>query len=111
MYGYAYVYACGRRTRFKVENHVKGSNVIGVRVKSTVRKDGSVVSYIPAEQYDEEQGEWKKIKGRHEVSVYALPFPPEKGKGLTIVSTLGLGCILCFYDPQPTWEGEDVDRK
>ena len=102
-----YAYICGMR--FKVENYDKGSNVLKVRVKSIVRKDGTVVSSVPVEQYSREKGEWKKVRCIHKVSVASLRHPPEKGKGLTIVHSLGFGFILFLHDPQPTWEDEDND--
>lgn len=105
--GYAYI----RGVRFKVENYVKGSNVLKVRVKATVRKDGSVVSSFPAERYNKENEEWKKVECRYRVSAASLRYPLEKGKSLTIVHSLWPGVILRLYDPQPTWEDEDVDRQ
>lgn len=105
--GYAYT----RGMRFMVENYDKGSNALKVLVKSTVRKDGLIVSSFPAEYYNKEQGEWKKVECRHIVSVASLRHPPEKGKGLTIVHSLWPGVILFLHDPQPTWEDEDVNRQ
>lgn len=105
--GYAYT----RGIRFKVENYVKGSNVLEIRVKSTVRKDGTVVSSVPVEQYNREKEEWRKVKCIHKVSVASLRHPPEKGKGLTMTFSLWPGVILWLYDPQPTWEDEDVNSQ
>ena len=102
--GYAYT----RGMRFKVENYAKGSNVLRVRVKATVRKDGTIISCFPVERYSKEK-ELEKTKCVYKVSAASLRHPPEKGKGLTIVHSLGFGFILCLYDPQPTWEGEDND--
>ena len=104
--GYAYT----RGMRFKAENYNKGSNVLTVRVKSTVRKDGSIISRFPVEQYNKEKEEWKKAECRHVVSAASLRHPPEKGKDLTIPHSLWPGVILCLHDPQPTWEDENVDR-
>ena len=105
--GYAYT----RGMRFRVENYDKGSNVLKVLVKSTVRKDGLIVSSFPVEQYNKEKVEWRKVECRHIVSVASLRHPPEKGKGLAIVHSLWPGVILCLHDPQPTWEDEDVNRQ
>ena len=112
MGGYAYICGSGSKTRFKVENRVEDSNVLKVLVKSTVRKDGSVLARIPAEYYDKEQGEWKKTAYVTIESAASFRHsPPEKGKGLTLVRSLGIGGILCLHDPQPTWEDEDVDEQ
>lgn len=100
-------YIWSNHTRFRVKNYARVGNVLEIRVKATIRKDGSVVSSFLAERYDEEQGKWKKVKGRHEVNVAFLRYPPEKGKGLTLMGTLGIGGIVCLHDPEPTWEGED----
>lgn len=102
MDGYAYMYNGG--VKFKVKNYARVGNVLEIRVKATVRKNGVIVSWFPAEYYDEKQGEWKKVKGRHEVNIASLKHPPEKGKGLTLVCSLGLNGILCLHDPEPTWE-------
>lgn len=104
-----YAYICD--VRFKVENYVKDSNILGVRVKATVRKDGSVISCFPAERYNKEKEEWEKTKGVLKASAASLRYPPEKGKGLTLVYPLGFGFILRLHDPQPAWEDEDVDRQ
>ena len=105
MGGYAYI----RGMRFKVESLVEGSNVLKVRVKSTVRKDGSVISSFPVERHNKEKEGWEKAECRHVVSAASLRHPPEKGKGLTVVHSLWPGVILCLHDPQPTWEDEDND--
>lgn len=112
MDGYAYICSSEGKTRFKVEKRVEDSNVLKVLVKSTVRKDGSVIARLPAEYYDKEQEEWKKTACVTIESAASLRnHPPEKGKGLTLVRSLGFGCILCLHDPQPTWEDEDVDEQ
>lgn len=109
---YAYICGSGCKTRFKVEKRTEDSTVLKVLVKSTVRKDGSVIARIPAEYYDKEQEEWKKTVGVMKNSAESLRYrPPEKGKALTLVCSLGYGVILCLHDPQPTWEDEDVDRQ
>lgn len=111
MDGYAYICSAGSKMRFKVEKRVEDSNVFKVLVKSTVRKDGSVIARIPMEYYDKEQEEWKKTVGVTKESAASFRSPPEKGKGLTLVRSLGIGCIMCLHDPEPTWEDEDVDRQ
>ena len=99
---YAYIY--NDRMKFKVKNHARVGNVLEIRVKATVRKNGVIVSWFPAEYFDEGKGEWKKVEGRHEVNIASLRYPPEKGKGLTLVCSVGLNGILCLHDPEPTWE-------
>lgn len=115
---YAYMYRHG--VKFRVKNYTRVGNVLEIRVKAIIRKNGVIVSSFLAELYDEKKGEWKKIEGRHEVNVASLKHPPERGKGLTLVLSLGIGGILCLHDPQPTfeddsprvseanWEDEDV---
>lgn len=98
MDGYAYMYNDGMK--FRVKNYARVGNVLEIRVKATIRKNGSVVSSFLAEYYDKEQGEWKKVKGRHEVNVASLRYPPEKGKGLTLVGSLGIGGIVRFTRPR-----------
>lgn len=66
----AYMYNDGMK--FRVKNYARVGNVLEIRVKATVRKNGVIVSWFPAEYYDEKQGEWKKVKGRHEVNIASL---------------------------------------
>ena len=104
-----YAYMCGGGVKFRVKNHARVGNVLEIRVKAIVRKNGVIVSSFLAECYDKGKGEWKKVKGRHEVNIASLRYPPKKGKGLTLVCPLGIGGIVCLHDPQPTWE-EDEDN-
>ena len=65
-------------------------------------------SCFPAEYKDEEQG-WKECKGFY----IETGNVPEKGQRYLSrpVCPLGGGAIIGLYDPEPTWEDEDVDRK
>ena len=79
-----------------------------IRVKATVRKDGTVKSRFTAEHKDEEQG-WKECDAVYIETGNA----PEKGQRYLSrpVLPLGGGAIIGLYDPEPTWEDEDVDRQ
>lgn len=88
--------------------HEEGSRVFHIRVKATVRKDGTVKSRFTAEHKDGEQG-WKECDG-----VYIeTGNVPEKGQRYLSrpVLPLGGGAIIGLYDPEPTWEGEDVEEE
>ena len=100
-------YLCMGGARFKCL-HEEGSRVFHIRVKATVRKDGTVKSCFPAEYKDEEQG-WEECKGFY----IETGNVPEKGQRYLSrpVCPLGGGAIIGLYDPEPTWEDEDVDRK
>lgn len=97
------------KTRFKYESRAEGSNVFRVRVKATVRKDGSVLSQYPAEY--REGDEWRECTAMNLVRANGSVFPPEKGKPFLSVCTLGMGAVLCLYDPNPTFEGEDGEEE
>ena len=100
-----YLYMGG--ARFKCL-HEEGSRVFYIRVKATVRKDGTVKSWFTAEHKDEEQG-WEECDAVYIETGNA----PEKGRRYLSrpVCPLGGGAIIGLYDPEPTWEDEDVDRQ
>ena len=100
---YLYMYGA----RFKCL-HEEGSRVFHIRVKATVRKDGTVKSCFTAEHKDEEQG-WKECDAVYIETGNA----PEKGQRYLSrpVRPVGVDAIIGLYDPEPTWEDEDVDRK
>ena len=88
--------------------HEEGSRVFHIRVKATVRKDGTVESRFTAEHKNVEQG-WKECDAVYIETGNA----PEKGQRYLSrpVLPLGGGAIIGLYDPEPTWEDEDVDRQ
>lgn len=100
---YLYMYGA----RFKCL-HEEGSRVYHIRVKATVRKNGTVRCTFTAERKDEEQG-WKECDGYY----IETGNVPEKGQRYLSrpVRPLGVDAIIGLYDPEPTWEDEDVDRQ
>ena len=93
-----YLYMGG--ARFKCL-HEEGSRVFHIRVKATVRKNGTVKSRFTAEYKDEGQG-WKEC-----VAVYIeTGNVSEKGQRYLSrpVCPLGGGAIIRLYDPEPTFE-------
>lgn len=98
------------KLRFKYEYRGKDSNVLRVRVKATVRKDGSVHSQYPAEIRND-KGEWEETTVHHIVRAESLSYSPEKGKPYRHLAPYGFGIILALYDPEPTWEGEDGEEE
>ena len=100
-----YLYMGG--ARFKCL-HEEGSRVFHIRVKATVRKDGTVESRFTAEYKDEEQG-WEECDGFYR----EVGNVPEKGQRYLSrpVRPLYSDAIIGLYDPEPTWEDEDVDRQ
>lgn len=104
MNGVAYI---GTKTRFKYECRNEDSKVLRVRVKATVRKDGSVLSRYPAEHF--EGGEWHKTTLMHIVRANGHSIPPKKGEAFSYGGVLGIGAFMVLYDPNPTFEGDDND--
>lgn len=100
-------YLCIGGTRFKCL-HEEGSRVFHIRVKATVRKDGTVKSRFTAEHKDAEQG-WKECDSFYRETGNV----PEKGQRYLSrpVRPLGADVIIGLYDPEPTWEAEDVEMQ
>lgn len=101
---YTYLYMGG--ARFKCLNK-EGSRVYHIRVKATVRKDGTVVSRFTAE-HKAEHG-WEECDGYYNETGNV----PKKGERYLSrpFSPLGGGIYIGLYDPEPTWEGEDAEEE